>query len=73
MIEKKQVINIIDSVVQRTTFADGVGEAISATGVDIEGSVVQRSQIGSTGRCQNCGVGVQTDTEFCTECGTRLG
>ncbi len=73
IIENKQVINIIDSVVQRTTFAGGVGEEISATGVDIEGSVLQRSQIGSTQRCPNCGVEVSADEKFCTECGTRLG
>ena len=40
VIRKEQVINIIDSVVQRTTFAggEGVGE------VNIEGSVVQRTE-----------------------------
>jgi len=73
VIEKKQVINIIDSVVQRTTFAGGVGEETGATGVNIEDSVVQRSEIGSTRRCQNCGEEVQAGEEFCTECGTRLG
>ena len=73
VIEKKQVINIIDSVVQRTTFAGGVGEETGATGVNIDGGVVQRSPIGSTGRCPNCGVEVSADEEFCAGCGTRLG
>jgi formylglycine-generating enzyme required for sulfatase activity len=41
IIKKAQVINIIDSVVQRTTFAVGEG----ATSVSIEGSVVQRTEI----------------------------
>ena len=73
VIEKKQVINIIDSVVQRTTFAGGVGGETGATGVNIDGSVVQRSPIGSTGRCPNCDAEVQADEKFCTECGTKLG
>ncbi len=41
VIKKEQVINIIDSVVQRTTFAGGEG----AASVNIEGSVVQRTEI----------------------------
>jgi len=40
IIRKEQVINIIDSVVQRTTFAGGEG----AAEVNIEGSVVQRTE-----------------------------
>jgi len=40
IIRKEQVINIIDSVVQRTTFAGGDG----AREVNIEGSVVQRTE-----------------------------
>ena len=40
VIRKEQVINIIDSVVQRTTFASGEG----ALEVNIEGSVVQRTE-----------------------------
>ena len=40
VIRKEQVINIIDSVVQRTTFAGGEG----AAEVNIEGSVVQRTE-----------------------------
>ncbi len=40
MIKKEQVINIIDSVVQRTTFAGGEGVA----SVSIEGSVVQHTE-----------------------------
>ena len=40
IIKKEQVINIIDSVVQRTTFAGGEG----ASEVNIVGSVVQRSE-----------------------------
>lgn len=41
VIKKEQVINIIDSVVQRTTFGGGEG----AAEVNIEGSVVQRTEI----------------------------
>lgn len=41
VIKKEQVINIIDSVVQRTTFAVGEG----AAEVNVEGSVVQRTEI----------------------------
>ncbi|NIA12013.1 MAG: tetratricopeptide repeat protein [Nitrospiraceae bacterium] len=44
VIEKKQVINIIDSVVQRTSFS-GAGDGGSAD-VNIEGSVVHRSNVG---------------------------
>jgi len=40
VIRKEQVINIIDSVVQRTTFAGGEG----AGEVNIKGSVVQRTE-----------------------------
>jgi len=40
VIRKEQVINIIDSVVQRTTFAGGEG----AAEVNIESSVVQRTE-----------------------------
>ena len=42
IIKKEQVINIIDSVVQRTTFVGGEGTAA----VKIEGSMVQRAEIG---------------------------
>jgi len=42
VIKKEQVINIIDSVVQRTTFAGEGGEG--AASVNIEGSVVQRTE-----------------------------
>ena len=41
VIEKRQVINIIDSVMQRTTFAGGK----EVTSVNIKGSVVQRTEI----------------------------
>ncbi|RZN40283.1 MAG: hypothetical protein EF813_03420 [Methanosarcinales archaeon] len=41
IIKKEQVINIIDSVVQRTTFAGGEG----AASVNIKESVVQRTEI----------------------------
>ncbi|MHC1599289.1 MAG: hypothetical protein ACXQS5_00475 [Candidatus Methanospirareceae archaeon] len=41
IIKKEQVINIIDSVVQRTTFAGGEGRASA----NIEGSVVQHTEI----------------------------
>ena len=73
VIEKKQVINIIESVLQDTTIAGGVGEGTGTTNVNVEGSVVQHSQIGSTGRCPGCGLEVPADGKFCTECGTRLG
>ena len=71
IIESKQVINIIDSVVQRTSFG-GIGEGTGATSVTIEGSVVQRSQIGSGRRCPNCGKEVQADEKFCPHCGKQL-
>ena len=45
IIKKEQVINIIDSVVQKTTFAGGEG----AASVNIEGSVVQRTEIRDDG------------------------
>ena len=44
IIENKQVINIIDSVVQRTSFG-GIGDGGSVE-VNIEGSVVHRSNVG---------------------------
>ena len=43
--KEEQVINIIDSVVQKTTFAGGEG----AASVNIEGSVVQRTEIRDDG------------------------
>jgi len=45
IIKKERVINIIDSVVQKTTFAGGEG----AASVNIEGSVVQRTEIRDDG------------------------
>ena len=48
IIEEKQVINIIDSVVQRTSFG-GVGDGGSAE-VNVEGSVVHRSDVGGGDR-----------------------
>ena len=45
IIRKEQVINIIDSVVQRTTFGGGEG----AAEVNIEGSVVQRTEFKGDG------------------------
>jgi len=75
VIESKQVINIIDSVVQRTSFGGiGEGAGTGATSVTIEGSIVQRTEIGSVRirRCPNCGKEVQVDEKFCTECGARL-
>ena len=47
IIENKQVINIIDSVVQRTSFGNVEYDSVE---VNIKGSVVQRSQIDSTRR-----------------------
>jgi HEPN domain-containing protein len=74
IIESKQVINIIDSVVQRTSFGrtDAEGTVAGTTSVNIEGSVVQRTEIGSVGECPNCGKEVQADEKFCKECGSRL-
>ena len=69
IIESKQVINIIDSVVQRTSFG---GSREGETSVNIEGSVVQRTEIGSLKRCPNCEKEVQSDEKFCKECGARL-
>ena len=69
IIESKQVINIIDSVVQRTSFG-GHGE--SATSVNIEDSAVQRSEITSARKCPNCGKEVQADERFCSECEVEL-
>ncbi len=68
IIESKQVINIIDSVVQRTSFG-GTG----AASVNVEDSVVQRTEIGSVGICSNCGKEVQADAKFCPYCGAELG
>ncbi len=72
IIESTQVINIIDSVVQRTSFGV-VGEGTGTISVTIEGSIVQRSQIGFARKCPNCGMEVQADEKFCTGCGARLG
>jgi len=72
VIESKQVINIIDSVVWKTSIGR-IGEGTGATSVNIEGSVVQRSQIGLARKCPNCGKEVQGDERFCKECGTELG
>ena len=68
VIESKQVINIIDSVVQRTSFG-GIGEGTGTTSVTIEGSVVQRTEIGSSRKCPSCGKEVQAGEKFCKERG----
>ena len=75
IIENKQVINIIDSVVWKTEFGEigAGGGGIGATSVNIKDSVVQRSRIGSVRRCSNCGKEVQGDEKFCKECGARVG
>jgi len=72
-IEYKQVINIIDSVVQRTSFGGiGKGTGTGATSVNIEGSVVQRTEIGLARKCPSCGKEMQGDEKFCLECGARV-
>jgi hypothetical protein len=70
IIESRQVVNFIDSVLVRTSFG-GVGT--STTGVNIEDSVVQRTEVGSVKNCPRCGKEVETTDKFCNECGTKLG
>jgi glycine betaine/proline transport system substrate-binding protein len=72
IIENKQVINIIDSVVQKTIIG-GIGDGTGATSVNIKDSIVHRSQVGSARRCPNCGKSVEANEKFCTDCGGRLG
>lgn len=72
VIEKKQVINIIESVLQDTTIAGGVGEGTGTTNVNVEGSVVQHSQIGSTRRCPDCGGEVQQTGSSALSAGQSL-
>ena len=69
IIESKQVINIIDSVVQRTSFG---GTEAGATSVNIGGIVVQRTEIGTVKKCPICGKEVQMDKRFCPACSARL-
>ncbi len=70
IIENTQVINIIDSVVQRTSF--NMGESGSAQ-MHIKESVVQRSTIGASARkCPHCGREVEANEKFCLECGAKL-
>lgn len=70
IIENTQVINIIDSVVQRTSFNMGEGESAH---VHIKESVVQRPTIGASARkCPNCGREVEANEKFCLECGAKL-
>ncbi|MCZ7404513.1 MAG: tetratricopeptide repeat protein [Candidatus Methanoperedens sp.] len=70
IIENTQVINIIDSVVQRTNFNMGEGGGAQ---VHIKESVVQRSTIGASARkCPNCGREVEANEKFCLECGAKL-
>ncbi|MFQ6120308.1 MAG: HEAT repeat domain-containing protein [Methanosarcinales archaeon] len=65
IIEKKQIINIIDSIVHRTSFGE-IGASIN-----ILDSVVQRSNIGIN-TCPECGIEVSTTARFCVECGAKL-
>jgi membrane protease subunit (stomatin/prohibitin family) len=70
IIENTQVINIIDSVVQRTSFEMGAGGSVQA---HIKESAVQRSNIGASARkCLNCGREVEANEKFCLECGAKL-
>jgi tetratricopeptide (TPR) repeat protein len=74
IIENKQVITIIDSVVQRTSFSGLDAEDVkqSETSVNIEGSLVQRTEIGSVTKCPDCGKEATATDRFCSECGTKL-
>ncbi len=65
------VINIIGSVVNRSF--DGIGGGIGATKVNIEGSIVQRTEIGSAIHCPACDKELKRDEKFCTNCGARVG
>lgn len=67
VIEYKQVINIIDSVVQRTSFGD-LGKGT----VNIKDCIVQRSKIGLAKKCPSCGEEVEADEKFCRNCGAKL-
>lgn len=72
VIQHQQVINIIDSVVQRTTFA-----GVSGTGkteVKIQDSIVQRSGdlTKETNYCTECGKTIQKDFALCPYCGTKV-
>jgi hypothetical protein len=73
IIESTQVINIIDSVVQRSSFG-GSGEGTGTTNINIGSSVVQRSTIGvgTTKKCPKCGHEVSEDKKFCPECGEQM-
>ncbi len=73
IIESRQVINIINSVVQRTSFG-GNGKGTGTTSVSIEDSVVQRSTIGvgTTKKCPKCGHEVSEDEKFCPKCGEQM-
>lgn len=75
IIESKHVINIIDSVVQRTSFG-GIEGRTGKTSVNIEDSVIQRSTISGDAeavkKCLNCGMEVSEDERFCPNCGEKL-
>jgi len=69
IIENTHVINIIDSVVQRTNFDMGKGNAT----VNIKDSMVQRASKGAYRKiCTGCGREVTSNEKFCPECGARL-
>jgi len=74
IIENKQVINIIDSVVWKTSIG-GVGAdetGTGATSVNIEGSVVQRTEIGAVRKCPHCKREVSEDEGLCPHCGEQV-
>lgn len=72
IIENTQVINIIDSVVQRMNF--NIEEGINSKDINIKNCIVQRSTIGAGARkCPKCRKEIEANEKFCPECGTEIG